>query len=697
MRRKILIHAWDELEYKEESELRHSGRDVGKMTQMYRKLVRAPEDESKSPTRRAARRPSLLDTKSKGRQFKVQLNWLTAFMDKLGKKEFSQCILPKADLQSLLIQVSQLLDPLPNVIDLEIKKGNSLVVVGDLHGQIEDLLCILQTQGLPSAGKQFLFNGDFVDRGRYSCEVCIVIFALKVLFPKWVTMNRGNHEADDINSRDGFIDECVEKYDSDVYRMFNEVFCKVPLVHVLNKKVMVVHGGVCWEGGVTLKKINALDRKVLHPEYESVMEDLLWSDPGDKNHHGASANERGCGCVFGDDILCEFFEDNPPLVKLVRSHEKKEKGWESTFQDRCVTVFSASNYCGDTGNDGAVLVFDSNLDYKPFTYYAEDDMKEEKVKFSDKYCTLTNSVAAKLIQRIAVKRLQLIDYYDRCAASAAQAVAAGGTASAAKPEAKGSPVITRLDWALGLKKVLGLNIRFLSLQDLLDLPKKGVYGKTKGKINYAEWLSKFAPVNLLLDSKASQGGGLQEAMRKLTTVLLQHRVAVRSMFRFFDSDGNGVISPGELENGLVCLAKVYGIEFSSGEVKELCKHLDKNKDNSIDYEEFFSCFSVANPKLAKYLKDTPAYQRLRGGEINKAPVRARVFLSFLGFIFALTRAMPCFFTFVGGSALLCVVQSLRDASGLRAPGPRWRRASLLRDAVTSVAKSHPPLLARRNI
>lgn len=92
------------------------------------------------------------------------------------------------------------------------------------------------------------------------------------------------------------------------------------------------------------------------------------------------------------------------------------------------------------------------------------------------------------------------------------------------------------------------------------------------------------------------------------------------MFRFFDSDGNGVISPGELENGLVCLAKVYGIEFSSGQVKELCKHLDKNKDNSIDYEEFFSCFSVANPKLAKYLKDTPAYQRLRGGEINKAPV-----------------------------------------------------------------------------
>jgi len=122
-----------------------------------------------------------------------------------------------------------------------------VVVVGDLHGQFHDLLRIFDLAGRPSESNPYLFNGDFVDRGAHSIEVILTLFALKLRFPNVVRMNRGNHEAVDLNLRYGFAREIRDRYGPHGKRLFDacsEAFRWLPLAHVLNSEVFVVHGGL---------------------------------------------------------------------------------------------------------------------------------------------------------------------------------------------------------------------------------------------------------------------------------------------------------------------------------------------------------------------------------------------------------------------------------------------------------------------
>lgn len=135
----------------------------------------------------------------------IQLDFVTAMMDHF---KFNN----RLDLENvveLLRRVKAVLKAQPNVVDLNIT--TRLTVVGDLHGQLDDLFAIFKLNGLPSPRNAYLFNGDFVDRGQYSCECVLTLFAFKLLYPKSMHLNRGNHEARDINSRDGFERECLEK------------------------------------------------------------------------------------------------------------------------------------------------------------------------------------------------------------------------------------------------------------------------------------------------------------------------------------------------------------------------------------------------------------------------------------------------------------------------------------------------------
>jgi len=621
-RRRVLLAAWDELEHKEESELHLSSRELGKLTEMYSKLS-LPATNTEG-----GRRPSFVLERENGKEvkssgFKPTLSWLAGFMDKTSKEYIDGTGEKKApmaveDLTALLNQAKDSLKALPNVVRIELKSPVKLMVVGDLHGQVKDLLFILKKHGLPTKDKWFLFNGDFVDRGKHSCETCIILFALKLLFPGYVHLNRGNHEADDINARDGFQDEVFLKYNQQVYDKFNDTFTALPLVHIINKTAMVVHGGLCWDAGVTIDSIGKIDRFCLHPEWESIMEDLLWSDPGGPKHNGASQNDRGCGCIFGEDIVDEFFEDNPPLNLVIRSHEKKEWGFEEHFHGKLLTVFSASNYCGDNGNHGAVLEVtptEAGLEYTAHKFYTTMGTQEEKKSFADQYCTLSASVAAKLIHRIAAHRLELLDYYATCVQSNKGRLSEPGSAEVKNNEA----IITRVEWARGLKEILGLKISFLFLQTLLGVPMKGVDGKNKGKFNYVEWLSKFAPTTAKLKFEAKgQAPEVKQTLLKIVNVLQKHRVAVKTMFRYFDLNGDGVISPQELANGLVCLGKVYNETFEVEEVKTLVAHLDKDKSNSIDYSEFLNTFTVSNPELSNALKSVKREDVMRGGIVSSA-------------------------------------------------------------------------------
>ena len=139
-----------------------------------------------------------------------------------------------------------------------------LVIVGDLHGQLDDLLLIFKREGLPSPSNPYLINGDFVDRGDHSIEIALIIFAYQLLYPGSFHINRGNHEDRSINRVYGFMRECLAKYDVDVFDEFIEVFNWLPIVTIVNDRVCVLHGGLC-RSGADLETINTVPRHLFRP------------------------------------------------------------------------------------------------------------------------------------------------------------------------------------------------------------------------------------------------------------------------------------------------------------------------------------------------------------------------------------------------------------------------------------------------
>ena len=238
-------------------------------------------------------------------------------------------------------------------------QGGKTIVVGDLHGQLADLLHILHDHGFPSDTTWYVYNGDFVDRGQHGFEVAFILFMLFVVFPKFVFLNRGNHECDYMNEEYGFDLEVQRKFDRNIYKIIQKCFCALPLATVIGKKIFVVHGGLPRRGDVTLDQIYDINRFRVIPipeEHQSIedeiFQDLMWADPWETP--GWADSDRGVGSLFGPDVTDHFMQLNG-FELVIRSHEVFEKGYEEHHKRKVLTVFSASNYDGPESNSGAVI------------------------------------------------------------------------------------------------------------------------------------------------------------------------------------------------------------------------------------------------------------------------------------------------------------------------------------------------------
>ncbi|EXB30289.1 Serine/threonine-protein phosphatase 5 [Morus notabilis] len=218
-----------------------------------------------------------------------------------------------------------------------------------------DLLNIFELNGLPLEENSYLFNGDFVDRGSFSLEVILTLFAFKCMSLSAMHLARGNHESKSMNKIYGFEGEVRSKLSETFVELFAEVFCCLPLAHVINQKVFVVHGGLFSVDGVKLSDIRAIDRFCEPPE-EGLLRELLWSDPQPSLGRGPS--KRGVGLSFGADVTKRFLQDNN-LDLVLRSHEVKDEGYEIEHDGKLITVFSAPNYCDQMGNKGAFIRFEA--------------------------------------------------------------------------------------------------------------------------------------------------------------------------------------------------------------------------------------------------------------------------------------------------------------------------------------------------
>eukprot|EP00933_Yihiella_yeosuensis_P060954 TRINITY_DN63763_c0_g1_i1.p1 TRINITY_DN63763_c0_g1~~TRINITY_DN63763_c0_g1_i1.p1 ORF type:complete len:347 (-),score=41.52 TRINITY_DN63763_c0_g1_i1:59-1099(-) len=263
---------------------------------------------------------------------------------------------PEAEVADLLIQNIAIGKTLSTLSRVSVPKGASLHVVGDLHGQLPELLTVLSLCGLPEPGRNYLvFNGDFVDRGPQSVEIMIILLSLKLAFPDCVYLNRGNHETRAMNRAYGFEKEVLLKYSSSLFHFFLEVFRYLPLATLINDSVLVLHGGLFRREGVTLADIEDIDRTTCFdrrlPGMSDLAREIMWSDP--QPTPGLQRSPRGAGVLFGPDVTEKFCEDND-LLCIIRSHEVMPHGYRWHHDRRCLTVFSAANYVGHAGNLGAV-------------------------------------------------------------------------------------------------------------------------------------------------------------------------------------------------------------------------------------------------------------------------------------------------------------------------------------------------------
>jgi serine/threonine-protein phosphatase PP1 catalytic subunit len=229
------------------------------------------------------------------------------------------------------------------------------IVVGDIHGNFDDLLHIFDSKGYPP-DTSYLFLGNYVNRGRYSIEVLLLLYSLKVLFPSNVYLLRGNHESAALTGVYGFEKECKRRLSVDAYCAFLGTFPWLPLACVLNAKIFCVHGGISPDLQ-TLEQLAFLRKPEQIPR-RGLITDLVWSDPLatiDEFEPGI----RGIAHVFGPSVVLKFLTKNS-LELIVRSHEFCKEGSCWPFPGRCLTIFSCPDYCG-MGNSGAILSVNEDL------------------------------------------------------------------------------------------------------------------------------------------------------------------------------------------------------------------------------------------------------------------------------------------------------------------------------------------------
>lgn len=229
-------------------------------------------------------------------------------------------------------------------------------VVGDIHGQYYDLLRLFEYGGFPPKSN-YLFLGDYVDRGKQSIETICLLMAYKIKYPLNFFILRGNHECASINRVYGFYDECKRRYSIRLWKIFTSCFNYMPICAIVDEKIFCTHGGLSPDLE-DFSQIQNIQRPTDIPD-EGLLCDLLWSDPH-KNIENWIGNDRGVSWMFGKNAVENFLKKHD-LDLICRAHQVVEDGYEFLFNRKLVTLFSAPNYCDEFDNAAAIMIVDEEL------------------------------------------------------------------------------------------------------------------------------------------------------------------------------------------------------------------------------------------------------------------------------------------------------------------------------------------------
>ncbi|XP_034079969.1 serine/threonine-protein phosphatase with EF-hands 2-like [Gymnodraco acuticeps] len=478
----------------------------------------------------------------------------------------------------LLGETWRLLRTFPNISHVIACHTKPITICGDLHGHLEDLLLIFYKNGLPSSDKPYVFNGDFVDRGKNSLEILLTLFGFLLVYPNDVHLNRGNHEDHIVNLRYGFTKEVLGKYSvhgKKILKLLQMIFSWLPLATVIDNKVLIVHGGI--SDTTDLDKIARVDRQkyasALRPpkmksdsyleskttetdldEWKQVM-DVLWSDPMPQN--GCIPNEvRGGGCYWGPDVTEEVLRRNN-LQLLIRSHECKQDGYEFCHNRRVITIFSASNYYEVGSNRGAFIRMGPDLVPHFIQYQASTTCRELTLRQSVGWTE--RSALQALREQLFVHRSDLISAFQEF-----------------DPNNKGMISVTH--WASTTERVLNLGLPWRVLRPQL------VSSTQRGMMDYQQWIKELS----ITEPK------LEISDNSILDTMYKNHSNLETIFRIIDTDHSGLISFKEFHQTWELLRSHLKTEISAKAIADLAQSIDFNKDGSIDINEFLEAFRLVD-------------------------------------------------------------------------------------------------------
>ncbi|KAJ3340015.1 Serine/threonine-protein phosphatase pp1 [Gonapodya sp. JEL0774] len=269
-----------------------------------------------------------------------------------GSRPGKQVQLAEHEIRFLCTKSREIFINQPILLELEAP----IKICGDIHGQYYDLLRLFEYGGFPPEAN-YLFLGDYVDRGKQSLETICLLLAYKIKYPENFFILRGNHECASINRIYGFYDECKRRYNIKLWKTFTDCFNCLPIAAIIDEKIFTMHGGLSPDLQ-SMEQIRRVMRPTDVPD-TGLLCDLLWSDP-DKDITGWSENDRGVSFTFGPDVVSRFLQKHD-LDLICRAHQVVEDGYEFFAKRQLVTLFSAPNYCGEFDNAGAMMSVDETL------------------------------------------------------------------------------------------------------------------------------------------------------------------------------------------------------------------------------------------------------------------------------------------------------------------------------------------------
>jgi hypothetical protein len=227
---------------------------------------------------------------------------------------------------------------------VKLEPSGEALVIGDLHGDLESLISILQSSGFTRKMTErkdatLIFLGDYGDRGEHSAEVYYTVLTLKLAFPEQVILLRGNHEGpEDLMASPHDLPMQFQfrfkKKWKDAYSKIRELFAYLYNAVLVEERCLMVHGGL----SPNINSIQDLaNANMTHPEKE-FLEDLLWSDPNDMVRE-VLYSPRGAGKLFGKSVTEKVLRKMNVKI-LIRGHEPCQEGFKINHDSKVLTLFS---------------------------------------------------------------------------------------------------------------------------------------------------------------------------------------------------------------------------------------------------------------------------------------------------------------------------------------------------------------------